>query len=300
MNLKQNFQIMPIKLRLVPNFKLCKVIYNLQQEQYSRMVVDGKQRRIMEKKKVKGYGDIITVYHLTNNDSCDNTDPLNEFDYAVFSACLSYFDKGDHCVSLGMIYRAMTGKTTKGGKGKVPHDIRESILLSLKKLIGTVIEIDDAQVNSAFNYANSKTKKYSSILPAHFDETLINGNDATVVFFERISPLMEIAKQRKQILSYSPTLLDAPNIRNSFMNLTLKNYVMRRVAEIKLHKNMRNIITFADVFQKCRILNADRKIKQRAREAIIKFFEHLQAEGFIKSFEAIKENNSLYSIHIAY
>lgn len=300
MNLKQNFQIMPIKLRLVPNFKLCKVIYNLQQEQYSRMVVDGKQRRIMEKKKVKGYGDIITVYHLTNNDSCDNTDPLNEFDYAVFSACLSYFDKGDRCVSLGMIYRAMTGKTTKGGKGKVPHDIREDILLSLKKLIGTVIEIDDAQVNSAFNYANSKTKKYSSILPAHFDETLINGNDATVVFFDRISPLMEIAKQRKQILSYSPVLLDAPGIRNSFMNITLKNYVIRRIVEIKLHKNLRKIITFGDVFRKCRIDNAHREIKNRAREVIIKFFEHLQTEGFIKSFEPSQEGNSLYSIHITY
>ena len=300
MSVKQNFQIMPIKLRLVPNFKLCKVIYNLQQEQYSRMVVDGKQRRIMEKKNVKRYGDIITVYHLTNNDSCDNTDPLNEFDYAVFSACLSYFDKGDRCVSLGMIYRAMTGKTTKGGKGKVPPDIREAILLSLKKLIGTVIEIDDEQVNSAFNYAKSSSKKCSSILPAHFDEMLINGKDASVIFFDRISPLMDIAKQRKQLLSYSPTLLDAPNIRNSFMNLTLKNYVIRRVAEIKLHKNLRNIITFNDVFQKCRIANASRDTKMNARNTIIKFFEHLQAKGFIKSFEAVKENNSLYSIHIDY
>lgn len=300
MSHKQNFQIMPIKLRIVPNFKLCKVIYNLQQEQYSRMVVGGKQRRIMEKKNVKRYGDIITVYHLTNDDGCDNADPLNEFDYAVFSACLSYFDKGDGCVSLGMIYRAMTGKTTKGGKGKVPPDIREGILLSLKKLIGTVIEIDDEQVNSAFNYAKTGSKKCSSILPAHFDEMLINGNDATVVFFDRVSPLMEIAKQRKQLLSYSPTLLDAPGIRNSFMNLTLKNYVMRRVAEIKLHKNLRNIITFADVFQKCRITNASRDTKMNARNTIIRFFEHLQAERFIKSFEAVKENTSLYSIHIDY
>ena len=296
----ENFQIMPIKIRFVPNFKLCKVIYNLQQEKFARMVVNGKQRKVLEKKNVKGYGDIVTVYHITNEDACDNTDPLNEFDYAVFSACLSYFDKGDSCSSLGIIYRAMTGKTTDGGKGKVPPEIRESILLSLKKLIGTVIEINDAQVNSAFDYAKSSSKKVSAILPAHFDETLINGNDASVVFFDCISPLMEIAKQRKQLLSYSPALLDAPGIRNSFMNLTLKNYVMRRVAEIKLHKNMRKIITFADVFEKCRIANADRKIKQRAREVIIKFFEHLYAEGFIKSFETASERNSLYSVHICF
>ena len=299
MNFKQNFQIKPIKLRFVPNFKLCKVIYNLQQAKFSRMVVDGKQRKILEKKNVKGYGDIVTVYQIANDDDCDNTDPLNEFDYAVFSACLSYFDKGDSCISLGIIYRAMTGKTTEGGKGKVPPEIRESILLSLKKLIGTVIEIDDAQVNSAFDYAKPGSKKCSAILPAHFDETLINGKDASVVFFDRISPLMAIAKQRKQILSYSPALLDAPGIRNSFMNIMLKNYVIRRVAEIKIHKNLRKIITFADVFRKCRIDNADRKIKQRAREVIIKFFEHLQAEGFIKSFETVNEKKTLYSVHIS-
>ena len=300
MNSKENFQIMPIKLRLVPNFKLCKVIYNLQQEQFARMVGDGKQRKILEKKKVKGYGDIVTVYHISNNDACDNTDPLNEFDYAVCSACLSYFDKGDRCISLGIIYRAMTGKTTEGGKGKVPPDIREAILLSLKKLIGTVIEIDDAQVNSAFNYAKSGSKKCSAILPAHFDETLINGNDASVIFFDRISPLMEIAKQRKQLLSYSPALLDAPGIRNTVMNIMLKSYVIRRVAEIKLHKNMRKIITFGDVFQKCRIANASRDTKMNARNTIIKFLKHLQAEGFIKNFETVKERNSLYSVHILF
>ena len=299
MNSKKNFQIMPIKMRFVPNFKLCKVIYNLQQEKFSNIVVDGQGRKIIEKKNVKGYGDIVTDYHITNDDSCDNTDPLNEFDYAVFSACLSYFDKGDRCISLGIIYRAMTGKTTESGKGKVPSEIRKSILLSLKKLIGTVIEIDETQVNAAFDYAKSDSKKCSAILPAHFDETLINGNDASVVFFDRISPLMKIAKQRKQLLSYSPTLLDAPGIRNSFMNIMLKNYVIRRVAEIKIHKNLRKIITFADVFRKCRIDNASRKTKMDARNVIIKFFEHLQAEGFIKSFETVNEKKTLYSVHIS-
>ena len=301
MTFKQNFQVYPIKLRLIPNFKLCKVIYNLEQAQFDRMVVNGNQRKILEKKKYKKYGDIVTVYRISNSDGFDNSDPLNEFDYAVFSVCVSYFDKGYRCITLAIIYRALTGKTTKDGKGKIPHDLRTAILLSLKKLIGTVIEIDASQVNSVFNYADpGDSKKFSSILPAHFDESLINGKDASVVFFDRESPLMEIAKQRNQLLAYSPALLDAPGIHNSFMNITLKSYVMRRVCEIKLHKNLRNIITFHDVFQKCRIDNASRDTKMNARKVIIKFFEHLQAEGFIQSFNTIKENNSLYSIHFFY
>ena len=248
---------------------------------------------------VKGYGDIVTVYHITNEDACDNTDPLNEFDYAVFSACLSYFDKGDSCISLGIIYRAMTGKTTEGGKRKVPPEIREFILLSLKKLIGTVIEIDDAQVNSAFDYVKSGSKKCSAILPAHFDETLINGKDTTVVFFDRISPLMEIAKQRKQILSYSPTLLDAPNIRNSSMNIMLKNYALRRVLEIIAH-NMTATLTFGDIFEKCRIEDANHDKKCDARNNLIKFFEHLKNESVIKDFIITKKRNAFYSIKFTY
>ena len=71
------------------------------------------------------------------------TDPLNEFDYIVFSVCISVSTK----------------------------------------VIGTVIEID----------------KSASILPAHFNEKIINGQKASVVHFDRESPLMEIAHQRNQI-----------------------------------------------------------------------------------------------------
>lgn len=298
MSIQQNFQIHLTRHRLVPNFKLCKVIYNLEQDKYDSMVVEGKQRKILEKKKFKKYGDIVTVYKISNSDDYDNTDPLNEFDYAVFSVCVSHFDKGNHCITLAMIYRGLTGK---GNTARMTLDLREVILISLKKLIGTIIEIDDSQANSAFRYDEfNNSKKYSSILPAHFDETLINGNDASVVFFDRISPLMEIALQRKQLLTYETVILDAPNIRNTFMNIMLKNYVLRRVVEIKLHKKMRHIITFNDVFKKCRIEGTSRDTKMNARNIVIKFFEHLQATKFIRSFEVIKKENTFYSINFAH
>lgn len=292
-------QVYPITQRLVPNFKLCKVIYNLDQEQYDRMAIDDKQRKILEKKNFKKYGDLITVYRISNTDDRESSDPLNEFDYAVYSVCVTYFDKGYRCITFAMIYRALTGKTTKDGKGKVPHDLRNAIILSLKKLIGTVIEIEDSSVNSAFNY-DDEANKCSFILPAHFLDAIVNGKDASVIYFDRISPLMEIATNRKQLLTYDIALLDVPTVRNTFMNITLKSYVMRRVCEIKLHKQLRNIITFRDVFDKCRIDEASRDTKMNAREVIIKLFEHLQAKDFIKSFKVVKKENAFYSIHLVY
>ena len=290
----ENVRLYPIKKRLVPNFKLCKVIYDLEQEKYDRMVVDGKQRRIVEKKHHKKFGDLFTVYKISNANGYSNDDPLDEFDYAVYSVCVSYFDAGYKCITPAIIYRALTGKSTTA---KLRSDLRNAILNSLKKLIGTIIEIDETEVNAAFKYAEAdKSKHISAILPAHFDDKIINGNDASVVYFDRISPLMEIAHNRKQLLTYEISLLDAPGIRNTFMNIMLKSYVMRRVSEIKLHKKLRPILTFADIFKKCRIEDKSRKTKMDARETIIKLFEHLQAEGFIKFFELTKEANAFYSI----
>lgn len=294
----ENVQIYPIKKRLVPNFKLCKVIYSLEQEKYDRMVVAGKRRRIVEKKNHKKFGDLFTVYKISNADGFDNDDPLNEFDYAVFSVCVSYFDAGYKCITLAIIYRALTSKSNTA---RLRPDLRDAILNSLKKLIGTVIEIDETDVNSAFKYAdNDHSKHISAILPAHFDDKIINGQDASVIHFDRESPLMEIARNRKQLLKYEVSLLDAPSIRNTFMNIMLKSYVMRRVVEIKSHKRLSPILTFDDIFKKCRIDNAHREIKSRAREVIVKFFEHLQAKGFIKSFELTKEANAFYSIRFIY
>ena len=294
----ENVQIYPIKKRIIPNFKLCKVIHNLEQEKYDRMVVAGRNRRIIEKRNHKKFGDLFTVYKITNADGFDNSDPLNEFDYAVLSVCVSYFDKDCKCITPAIIYRALTGK---GKTAKLRPDLRNAILNSLEKLIGTIIEIDESDVNSAFKYADyDHSKHISAILPAHIDDKIISGNDASVVYFDRKSPLMEIAHNRKQILTYEISLLDAPDIRNTVMNIMLKNYVIRRVVEIKLHKKLRQILTFADIFKKCRINNDSRDTKMNARNTIVKFFEHLQAEEFIKSFKLTKEKNAFYAIRFIY
>ena len=101
------------------------------------------------------------------------------------------------------------------------------------------------------------------------------------------------------MLTYDAELLDVPYQNNSPTIIAAKNYVMRRIQEIKLHK-MTPTITFADIFKKCRIENADNKVKQRIRENIIKLFENLKSKNHIKSFEVVKKRNTFYSIKITY
>ena len=299
---KINVQLYPTTKRLVPNFKLCKVISHLSKEQYERMVVDGKQRKILEKRNHKRYGEVVTVYKISNADGFDNTDPLNEFDYAVLSVCISYLADGIEHITPAMIYRGLTGKVSKGGKGKMTIEQRDAILSSVKKLMGTIIEIDESETNPALNYGKDRAPiTCSAILPAYFVEKTVNGQDTTVIYFDRESPLMIIARDRKQLLIYDVSLLDVPGVQNSWMNIMLKNYSLRRVAENKAHsKQMASTLTFPDIFEKCGIENADRKTKLRAREVIIKLFEHLQAKGYIKFFELTKKANAFHSIKFTY
>lgn len=292
---KENVQVYPTRRRLVPNFKLCKVVINLSEEQYGQMVVDGKSRKILEKKQHKKYGDVVTVYKISLADNYDNTDPLTEFDYAVLSVCISNFAEGNVHITPAIIYRGLTGK---GNTARMTADLREAILNSLRKLMGTIIEIDETETNAAFHYGEHRNPILcSSILPAYFVENTINGQDATVIYFDRESPLLRIALDRKQLLSYEVELLDVPRQQNTIMNIMLKNYVIRRVAEIKAHsKQLAATITFADVFEKCRIENASRKTKMDARNTLIKLFEHLQAKGYIKSFDLRKKGNAFNAI----
>ena len=298
---KTNIQFYPAKQRIVPNCKLCKVIHNLTPDEYDYMVVGGKKRRIIEMRHHKRYGEINALYKISNAADYDNTDPLTEFDRAVLSVCVSNFAVGNSCVTPAIILRGLTGKTSKGGKGKVNPEQLDAILFSVKKLMNTVIDLDDTQPNEYLEYGTKKSAIIcSALLPAYIArDTTINGQAAYIIGFDRESPLMQVARERKQILTYEAELLDVPGQHNTWMNIALKNYAMSRIQEIKLHQ-MHRTLTFDDLFAKTRITDADNKTKMDARNALVKFFEHLQEMGEIHSFEVKKKRNAFLSIKFSW
>ena len=95
-------------------------------------------------------------------------------------------------------------------------------------------------------------------------------------------------------------LLNVPNQNNTSLVITLKKYVMRRICEIKLHKNMTPTITFHDVFSKCKLGKTDRHKQLDARNAILKFLEHLKGQKFIIDFEVKKHGNAIYSVILSF
>ena len=295
-----NIQVYPSKKRVVPNCKLAKVINNLTDPQFDKMM-DGNKRGVVEMKNHKKHGKIVTYYKLVNSDNPDDTDPLTEFDRAVLSVCISEWEFGNRHTTPAIIFRGLTGKISAGGNGKLYPDQRAAILSSVKKMMGLILEIDLTETNKKLKYNEGKEQKITeAILPCKYITTTINGQitDDTIYFLDE-SPIMKIARDRKQLITFDNYLLNVPHQQNTQMNITIKNYVMVRLQEIKLHK-LTPIITFEDVFKKCRIENAHGEIKRRARETIIAFIKHMKSKLEITNFEVTKQQNSFHSIRFSY
>lgn len=287
----RSIQVTPSRVRVEPNDKDTKVLFGIKDEGYQTLI-DGASRNIVEKRNHKKHGTIRTPYTLTNADGYDNKVPLNEFDRAVLSVCISEWLTGNPYTTPAIIFRALIGKVGDQNVRPMKNQLN-AILNSIEKLMFTNFnpDIEDSFKKLHYTEGNDFIKiKKSAVLPACVVDAKINGQLIdNAVFFTLESPILIISDKKSQILRYNSDLLNVPNQNNTPLVISLKNYVMRRIVEIFDHK-MSKTITWDNVFRRCRIVDASNKIKHDARDTINKLFEHLQNQGFIKSFEPAKKS----------
>lgn len=297
-------QIYPSRVRVEPNDKDTKVLFGIKDEHYQQLLA-GAFRNIVEKRNHKKYGTIKTPYSISNSDSYDNKIPLNEFDRAVLSVCISEWLAGNPYTTVAIIFRALIGKV--GVPSIRPSKKQEqAIISSIDKLMFTNFNPDTQDSFKKLSYSENGDSiriKKSPVLPACVVDAKINGQIIeNAIFFLLESPILLITNEKSQILRYDSDLLNVPNQNNTPLVISLKNYVLRRVIEIMAHK-MTATITWDNVFNRCRISDANRDIKSDARNSIIKLFQHLLSQGFIKSFEHAKkfpEAKRSYGISFTY
>ena len=298
----RNVQIYPSKIFCFPNDILSKRLFNLTEDEYRQAIEEQEILNVVEKQKHKRWGTVTTPFRIRVDDNTNFTlsEPLDQFDFAVLCACISEWNKNNRFTTPAIIYRAISGKVGRGD-AEPGKDQLFDILTSVDKLMRTQIGVNMTKACENLKYNDGTAYKIvSAILPCkRVTETTINGKEATVISFDRESPLWEIANKVKNhhVLSCNTSLLNVPNQNNTRMNIAIKFYVLRRIMEILAHpKQMVPVITFADVFEKCRIEKTNRKKKLDARETISRFFENLQNEKFIQSFQLNKKGTSPYSI----
>ena len=290
-----NVQIYPSKILCFPNDIFSKRLFNLGNDDYQQALDERKTLEVVEKKNHRKFGDVITPFRIGVNDNADFTlsEPLDQFDFAVLCACISEWQNKNRYTTPAIIYRAISGKVKDRDADPSKNQLTD-ILQSVDKLMRTQIGINMTKTceNLKYNGGTAFTV-VSAILPCkRVIDTTINGQTSTIISFDRESPLWQIAADVKnhQVLSCDAELLNVPGQQNTRMNVAVKFYVLRRVLEILAHrKQMVPIITFADLFEKCRLKKAHREIKKRVHKTCLEFFAHLQKEKIIKSFTLEKK-----------
>lgn len=294
-----NVQIFPSRKRVEPNDKLTEKVFSLLAETYYNMVTTGSKYNLVEVTNHKKYGEILTPFWLNLIDEYTDTKPLTQFDRSVLSACISEWSINNRYTTPNIIYRHITGKIDSDS---VPTPEQQSLILaSVRKLMCTQIKVNMTDVCEKLCYNNGQPfKRTAQLLPARYDEdVMINGNKTTIIKMLDESPIFTIARMKNQLLTYEEKLLDLPKQYNSVDNISVKNYVIQRVQEIKLHKLVATI-RFDDVFQKCRLSEAHSEQKRRTRKLMTDLMNHLKAKKEIIAFEVHKEKNKFAYISFEY
>ena len=301
-DLKKNFQIIPSKIRIIPNDRVAKKLFNLTTEDLQGWIKNNTSVDFVEMQHHKKFNEIISPIKLSvEGENFTISEPLGQFDSAVLSVCISEWSARNKVTTPSIIYRNLSGKVGRGD-AEPSKDQLAAIFKSIDKLMRLQIHYDISELCQKLKYNNGIPEKLVSVLvPCHYlKSSTVNGKDTTVISLDAESPLLKIAHlKNNQIITYDTSLLDIPHQQNTKLNIAVKNYVMVRVQEIKLHR-MTPTITFADVFEKCKVADADNKKKLRTREFIISFMEHLKNQGEINSFEVTKKGNKFYSVKFTY
>lgn len=298
----KNYQVKPSTVCIEPNDAVVKYIFQFGVNSYQK-ALNGKSYDVKQKSKTKKKGTVKSPIRIANADGYDDISPLDEFDRDVLGVIISEWKEGNKYTTVNIIYRALIGKIGDQNVRPQPN-LKKAIEKSVLKLMSTIVDfsaVNDTLKNLKYADGDELKFKQSNLLAADTLDVKINGQVIEgVIFLHKMPPLLDIADKDNQIVRYNHELLDVPDQRNTKRIITLKKYVMRRICEIKLHKNLYPTITFDNVFKKCRMLDAKRDAKLDARNAIVQLFQHLKDQKFIKDFQLVKERGKFVSITFSF
>ena len=312
---KKKFQIQKrLKTITSPNDKLVKTVFNLPAAVYAGIIKNGGRAKVTEKiirgKKIQTYfwlkvigvpeGEKIpTRFEVEGIGTVNLSRPLDEFDRAIFDVCISAQAEELGFLTVDSLFREMTGGKSNNTRPSAKE--KSAILESIGKMMLTATKIDFSETREKMKkYASAPSSLFGSILPCKIlDGVEVNGKTTAIIQFLDESPLLTIARAKKQIIRYPVALRDIPNQNATPLVTKINGYVIRRVNEIIQH-NMTPTITFEDVFKHCGLVETSNGKKRDARKIISDVMENLKSQDVIQNFEKEKDGNFYYAISLKF
>ena len=283
-----------------PNDKLTKALFTLSAGEYEECIKGRpyllEEGKIYDKEK-RGKIPVITTLKIAIDEdkaTVENYKPLDMFDRAVLTACISEFENGNRLTTPANIYRIISGKRVEHNPTKKQAD---EIMASVRKLSSTGIFIDMKDVCAKFKYNGGEPHTFSRfvpILPCETGEGIFHGNICEVIKLrgEYGTPLMKIAKMKKQFLTFDGALLNVGERHCTRDTAAVVFYTATRVFEsIKAATSKRTTpprrtITIDDILEKCRLTGATAYRRKAAYAAAEDFLRRLKEKRIIRKCDA--------------
>ena len=284
-----------MKRLIVPCDKLTNGLFSFPPEEYADIITNREECGCKEG--VKRGKQIITPYWLELVGEYENLLPPSAFDREVLFACVSAYEQGYQVITVSMCLDTLTGGVEKY---RVHKEQYSAIRDAFNKLMSLRIEIDLAPLLKAYPKYKAnhmgEMRLVGTLLPCKYVEGIVNGQKTLTVKLLDESPLMTIAKIKRQFLDYDADALAIAGQRNTSTVIVLKNWLLRRIEQIR--RGLNSSILFDTLYAECGLADAADSSKFNARKAIADILTAFKAEGMIRDFEIERQGRYYRAIKI--
>ena len=297
----KKFQIQQrMKKLVVPCDKLSNHMFNYSADEYADILKYRDRCGCVEG--VKKGKKIVTPYWLELVEGFEDKLPPDAFAREVLFHAISAYEQGIRIITISTTLDSLSGGEEKRNVYKEQY---AAIRGAFDKLAFTRIVVDIEPLLKAYpkyrkNYGG-ELKLIGTLLPCCFLEGEINGQKTFVIELLGESPLMTVAKLKKQVMTYDATPLAISGQRNTPQVMTVKNYLLRRInlmQSAKRKKGLSPVILFEALYKQCGLADATDSIKRNVRKEIADILSSFKADGVIQNFEFEKADGAYRSIKI--
>lgn len=267
-----------------------------------KLSIDGEVQSLIEIKDAKSYItlDFDNAARFTDLDK--KNIQFSEFDQQIQEAVVSLRLAGNECISDYMIYKTLTqsaGHTT-------PPKWAQSIQESMHKFSSVYITVrfdeiikyypDLRNMNSGEEFADqSGIVKTKLLMFSEIQRKTKNGSKVFVYKILEDPILYTLANMKRQVGSIPIKALENEKLKNTPENTVLKNYLLKRIDQMK-HGKLSNDILFETIYKKT---NRQTKKEQRTiRDNVDMMLLQFKADGIITSYEIINAGRKPIKINI--
>ena len=225
---------------------------------------------------------------------------LNSYDENVLRGIFTLLDNGYTIFTAKQVYNAFAGKSTNSTLAI------EKVVKSIDKMRATLISIDwsaHARMRGIIDDPNACIVVNENFISADHYSFYLHGQKVAGYKINKIPPLYRYAKESKQLSNIDRSLLEAPlvtktnAIKNTDMNIIIKNEILLRIDTMKKNKSFSRLISFSTLYKMAQVGELYSQ-KSRTREAIVFMLDAWKNIGHIKDYRIIKNGAEYSSIEI--